>query len=167
LRSATQADDSNEARATMLNEQSQPLRGTRDRPLILLVDDDAAERELYGGVLCYNGFDVVFAKDGATALRAAMTWKPDLVVLDIGLPDMSGVTVCRQLRRTLGKVDLPVIVLSGFPKDALGTAARAAGCALYLEKPTSPVEVMHAIEDMVGRPPLPGVGTPPRILTGS
>jgi DNA-binding response OmpR family regulator len=140
-----------------------PVRvGPRERPRVLVVEDDPHDRQIYGMMLCYNGFDVVFAGRGATALPLAEQFEPDLVLLDVGLPDASGLDLCQELRS--GPGEPPVIVLSGFAESRLGAAARRAGCTRYIEKPTNPVEVLHQIEALIGQAPLAGVGTRPRIL---
>jgi DNA-binding response OmpR family regulator len=134
----------------------------RERPRVLVVEDDPHDRQIYGMMMCYNGFDVVFAGSGATALPLAERYGPDLVLLDVGLPDASGLDLCQELRSGPGTP--PVIVLSGFAESRLGAAARRAGCTRYIEKPTNPVEVLHQIEALIGKAPLAGVGTRPRIL---
>ena len=129
-----------------------------------MVDDDGADRELYGTILCYNGFDVVLARTGRAAVEPARRFNPDCVLLDLGLPGMSGLEVARALHASTETRDVPVVALSGYPEYSMGARARAAGCSKYIEKPTEPVRVLKEIEKMVGRPPLSGVGDPPRIL---
>jgi two-component system KDP operon response regulator KdpE len=113
-------------------------------------------------MLCYNGYDLVFAANGASALRAAGEYDPDLVLLDVGLPDANGIELCAAL--SAGPDSPPVVMLSGFAESRLGETARQAGCARYIEKPTNPVQVLHHIEGLIGLPPLAGVGTHPRVL---
>lgn len=139
---------------------------TRDRPVVLVVDDDADDRQIYGMMLCYNGFDVAFAVDNATGVEAARRYTPDLVLLDLGLPDGHGLEMCTQVRRWEQTAAVPIVVLSGFPEVELGDAARRAGCTDYIEKPANPIDVMHRIEEIVGTPPLAGEGRPPQVLNG-
>jgi CheY-like chemotaxis protein len=134
------------------------------RPCVLVVDDEAHDREIYGRTLCYNGFDVVFAADGRSALDRAVRYPPDLVVLDVCLPDMSGLRVLGILRERPEFSGTPVIVLSGLSEEGLGGRARAAGGDRYIEKPASPVTVLHAVEDLIGKAPLPGVGALPQVI---
>lgn len=141
----------------------QPARQPRPRPLVLLVDDDIDERRIYGEILCYNGFDVLLVPDGRSALRSVATQHPSLILLDLGLPDMSGLDVCARLRRMGAHARLPVIALSGFAEKDMGPRARAAGCVHYMEKPASPVAVLHRVEELVGRAPLAGEGAPPQL----
>lgn len=129
---------------------------TRDRQLVLVVEDNAHEREIYGRILWYNGFDVIFALDGEAALRIADEQRPDLVLLDLGLPDVPGLLVCEQLRQRAYMANVPVIVLSGMARERHGPQLRRAGCTQYLEKPASPIAVLHEVERFIGKPPRPG-----------
>jgi two-component system, OmpR family, phosphate regulon response regulator PhoB len=138
--------------------------GRRDRPVVLVVEDDADDREIYGRILYYNGFDVIFADDAAGAIELACSHGPDLILLDLGLPTGSGLDVCAELRRRSVCADTPVIALSGFPEAEMGARARQAGCSQYIEKPASPVVVLHAVEAMIGKAPLPGEGRPPVVV---
>ena len=143
---------------------SQASAPCRDRPIVLVVDDDADDRQIYGMMLCYNGFDVAFASSNATGVQAARRYRPDLVLLDLGLPDGHGLDLCTEVRSWKDTADVPVLVLSGFRETELGEAARRAGCTAYIEKPANPIDVMHRVEEIVGTPPLAGEGRPPRVL---
>jgi DNA-binding response OmpR family regulator len=134
------------------------------RPCVLVVEDDAHDREIYGRILCYNGFDVMFAGTGHSGLGLAARYRPDLILLDMGLPDVPGLDVCTRLRAWRATASVPVVVLSAFAEAVMGARARAAGCALYMEKPASPVAVLHAVESFIGKAPLAGVGRPPRMI---
>lgn len=139
--------------ARMMADEMTPAR---NRQLVLVVEDNAHEREIYGRILWYNGFDVIFAMDGEAALRIADEQRPDLVLLDLGLPDVSGLRVCEQLRERAYMANVPVIVLSGMARERHGPQLRRAGCTQYLEKPASPIAVLHEVERFIGRAPQPG-----------
>jgi CheY-like chemotaxis protein len=145
--------------------QTAAPRATRERQLVLLVDDDPHDREIYGSILCYNGFDVVCADNGESGIRLARRIMPDVVLLDIGLPDLHGLDLCSTLRTSTETSDIPVIALSAYAETRMGEQARLAGCTRYIEKPASPVAVLHEIEKLVGKPPLPGEGNPPRMTS--
>ncbi|CAN5785857.1 hypothetical protein BH23GEM10_BH23GEM10_15740 [soil metagenome] len=136
----------------------------RDRPMLLMIEDDPDDRAIYGDMLCYNGYDVVLAGNVAEGLRAAEQHRPDLVLLDMGLPDGSGLEVCVELRRQDADCSVPIIALSAFPHQEFGARAADAGCTIYIEKPASPIGVLHHIEQLIGRAPMPGEGRPPRII---
>lgn len=142
-----------------------PTESGRERQLVLLVDDDPHDREIYGRILCYNGFDVVCAACGSAGIRHARTFSPDIVLLDIGLPDLHGLDLCSSLRTDTETAAIPVVALSAYAETRMGEQARLAGCTRYIEKPASPVAVLHEIEHLVGKAPLPGDGRPPRMTT--
>jgi DNA-binding response OmpR family regulator len=129
-----------------------------------VVDDDEDDREIYGRILLYNGFDVIFAPSARSALRLARLHAPDLVLLDLGLPDAHGLDMCAEMRREDATRAIPVVVLTAFRERELGQRAREVGCTEFIEKPASPVDVLHTIESLIGKAPLAGVGTPPQVV---
>lgn len=130
----------------------------RKRQLVLLVEDDPHDLHLYGTMLWYNGFDVLEAHDGETAIALSRQHHPDLAILDILLPDMTGIEVCQKIRET--DRDIPLIALSARARKDFEPLARKAGCVDYLEKPIGPLNVLHAVEEILGRPPAPGEDDP-------
>lgn len=106
--------------------------------VILVVDDDPAFRRFVAVTLERIGLTAVEAADGVEAMRVAVAERPELVVLDVRLPDLSGLEVCRQVREVLGD-HLPVMLVSGEKRDDLD---RSAGLLLgaddYLVKPFDP-----------------------------
>jgi two-component system, cell cycle response regulator DivK len=135
----------------------------RERPRVLVAEDDPNDREIYGRMLAYNGFDVIFAGDGEAALRLARSRRPDLLLLDLGLPLLSGLDVCSELRSDAATAGIPIIALTGFARERMAQHAHRAGCTTYIEKPASPVSVLHAVESLIGKAPLTGVGAPPTV----
>lgn len=127
--------------------------------VILLVEDDPHERAIYGDLLWYNGFDVVHATTAEQGYWLALEGQPDLVVLDLGLPDADGLDLCRQMKADARTAHIPVIVLSARPEDPYAALALHAGCAVYLPKPRAPIEVLNEVVNLIGLPP-PG-GPPP------
>ena len=81
--------------------------------LILVVDDHAATREPLAKLLRFQGYETAVAADGAEALEAVRERRPDLVLLDLLMPGMDGVTFLNEAARELGGADLPVIVMTG------------------------------------------------------
>jgi two-component system phosphate regulon response regulator PhoB len=154
------------AGATQATEPSGTLTRTAGvaRPTILVVEDDPQHWEIYGKILWYNGYDVLHADTGGEAYRLACEHEPDLVLLDLMMPDMHGIELCRRLKRKRSTAEIPILVLSGTSYAEAGAAALDAGCAAYMEKPAVPIEVLHRVEDLVGRPPLPGEGTAPTVF---
>lgn len=133
------------------------------RPLVLVVEDDENDWEIYGKILWYNGFDVAYAADGEEGLRLARKQPPDLVLVDMMLPGMNGLELCRRVREDLALDQVPIVMLTGRSVRESGAEAYAAGCTEFLEKPHSPVELLHRVEDLVGRPAPSGEGAPPEL----
>lgn len=134
------------------------------RPVVLVLEDERHDWEIYGKVLLYNGFDVLYAGEGNEGLDMAREQVPDLVLIDLGLPGLDGLAVCRALRSDPRTAGIPVVILTARSRSEYEHRARLAGCSLYLEKPINPVALLHEVEHLIGRPPLPGVGRPPRVL---
>jgi two-component system KDP operon response regulator KdpE len=109
---------------------------------ILVVDDEPQILRALGINLRARQYDVDTAADGAGALRAAGTYHPDLVILDLGLPDMDGVDVIRGLR---SRTTAPIIVLSGRAGSADKVAALDAGADDYVTKPFGVDELLARI----------------------
>jgi CheY-like chemotaxis protein len=116
---------------------------------VLVVDDYDDSRELYAEYLQFVGFDVSTAADGAAAVECAQSQACDVIVLDIALPKLDGLTVLRQLRSSSATRDVPVIVLSASVSAELRAAAMAAGAHRFLTKPCPPEEVEKAIREVL------------------
>jgi two-component system cell cycle response regulator DivK len=112
---------------------------------VLVVDDYEDTRELYGEYLRFAGYDAVTAADGSTALEYARQQKWDVIVLDIALPRLDGLTVLRHLRSDASTRDVPVIVLSASVREHVRAEALATGANLFLPKPCAPDELEGAI----------------------
>jgi two-component system, OmpR family, KDP operon response regulator KdpE len=109
---------------------------------ILLVDDEVAIQRAVAPLLRSRGYDVEVAGTGAEAMRAVVTHPPDLIVLDLGLPDLEGSEVCRRVR---AESTVPIIVLSARGADADKVAALDLGADDYVTKPFSPEELLARI----------------------
>jgi CheY-like chemotaxis protein len=83
---------------------------------ILLVEDDAWVRTFLHDVLADDGYDVVDAADGRTGLRLVGEKEPDVVLLDLAMPEVTGVEVLHEIRRGATTRDLPVVIISAFPR---------------------------------------------------
>lgn len=117
-----------------------------------MVDDDIAIAEMIGIVLRGQGFEVVTAPDGASALDAFDRMRPDVVLLDLMLPGMDGIEVCRELRRRSG---VPIIMLTARTDTADVVEGLEAGADDYLTKPFEPDELVARIKARVRRSEAP------------
>jgi signal transduction histidine kinase len=102
---------------------------------ILVVDDDAATRVYVSGVLRQQGYQVVAAASGAEAMAAAESRHPDLILLDVMLPDADGFELCRRLRETAATSRIPVIFLTAKGNDSEVVRGFASGGVDYIVKP--------------------------------
>ena len=110
-----------------------------NKPLILVVEDDPPVRNLIATTLKTNDYRYLVAANGEAAILEASSHNPDIVLLDLGLPDMDGVQVIRNIRSWS---NLPIIVISARSEDADKIAALDAGADDYLTKPFSVAELL-------------------------
>ncbi len=103
------------------------------RPRVLVVDDEASIRDLLSKTLALAEYDVDLAFDGRTALDRLRTTPYDLLITDLKMPGVDGLTVIREARRL--KTDLPVIIITGFSTEASAIEAVNLGVSGYLTKP--------------------------------
>src|SRR5437867_10766018 len=125
---------------------------TMDRPegTVLLVDDTAATRQLVGYWLRSAGYAVVEAKDGREALELTGTARPDLVVLDVRLPDIHGFEVCRRIRANPLTAGLPVVHTSALEVEANRRAAGIeAGANAYLTHPFELPDLLNTVRTLL------------------
>jgi CheY-like chemotaxis protein len=119
---------------------------------VLIVEDFADSREMYVEFLAANGLEVSAAEDGIAALRSIESATPDVVVLDIALPKLDGLSVLRQLRADRRYGSLPVLTLSASLGSDYQRIALAAGATEALEKPCLPEELLAAVRKALKAP---------------
>ena len=142
---------------------SQRLRGTRSpsaapapmrpapgnsRPRVLVVDDEASIRDLLSKTLALAEYDVDVAPDGRSALERMRMYPYDLLIADLKMPGMDGLTVIREAKRY--KADLPVIIITGFSTESSAIEAVNLGVAGYLTKPFRVPQVLAAAAKALG-----------------
>jgi two-component system, cell cycle response regulator DivK len=116
---------------------------------VLVVDDYDDSRELYSEYLRVLGYEVQSASDGDAALRCALHDRCDLIVLDLALPQLDGLTVLRLLRANSSTRHVPVIILSASVGRQIQEDAIAAGASVFLSKPCLPEDLDKAIRDVL------------------
>lgn len=116
---------------------------------ILVVDDESSIVTLLQFNIEKAGFDVVTAEDGRTGYELALSEKPDLIVLDLMLPEMDGIEVCKQLRQD--KVETPILMLTAKDDELDKIIGLELGADDYLTKPFSPREVVARIKAILRR----------------
>ncbi len=115
---------------------------------ILVVDDDPHIREVICFTLQKAGMETTIARDGAEALEAFRRHIPDLIVLDVGMPEMDGLEVCRQIRKTS---DVPILFLSARDEEIDRVLGLEIGGDDYVTKPFSPRELVARINVILRR----------------
>lgn len=123
-------------------------------PTILIADDEPNIVELVRLTLEDDRVNVVVAHDGASALGCAEAFRPDLILLDVNMPDMSGFEVCVQLRQSPGLAAAKIVMLTAAAQEADVARGLAAGADHYLTKPFSPVRLLSLVEALLPHAPI-------------
>ena len=125
-----------------------PVRPSRKR--VLVVDDEASIRELLSKTLALAEYDVDTVDDGVAALDRMRASAYDLLIADLKMPGMDGLTLIRQVKKI--RAELPVIIITGFSSEASAIEAVNLGVAGYLRKPFRVPEVLAAAAKALGAP---------------
>ena len=118
---------------------------------ILIVDDDTDSLKLIGLMLQRQGYDIVVASNGAGALSRARADQPNLIILDVMMPDMDGYEVCRRLRHDPTTQGIPIIMFTAKTMVDDKVAGFEAGADDYLTKPTHPAELASRVKAVLAR----------------
>lgn len=125
--------------------------GDNQRPLVLVADDDPDILALVAFRLEKAGYDVVQAADGEEALRIAREQSPDLAILDVMMPRLTGDEVTRRIRADDATREMPVILLTARVQEADVARGFEAGADDYIKKPFSPQELRARVQAILGR----------------
>ncbi|ABX03863.1 MAG TPA: response regulator [Herpetosiphon sp.] len=114
-------------------------------PTILVIEDIPDNAALARRVLNAYGYSVLEAADAASGLDMALEQHPDLILLDLGLPDADGQTVAGVLRGTPETQNIPIVVFTAWPEETARQMVRAYGCNGFIRKPLSVIDFAQAI----------------------
>ncbi len=118
---------------------------------ILVVDDEPDLLRLLEKILGRRGYDVITSSSGKECLERVKIERPDLILLDVMMPDMDGWTVCKALKADPETRDIPVIVLTVLTsEDSIERGFKFTGCDAHLEKPIIREKLFGTIEDLLG-----------------
>lgn len=117
---------------------------------ILLVEDDALNREMMMRRLAWEGYQVISAADGATAVALAETELPDLILMDLGLPILNGWQATQRIKATPSTQHIPIIALTAYALTEDRDKSIAAGCNDYEAKPINFARLLAKIETLLG-----------------
>jgi DNA-binding response OmpR family regulator len=120
-------------------------------PRILVVDDEASIRSLLTRVLSKEGFNVITATTGQEGLDAAAQHRPELIVLDLNLPDLYGEDVCKKIRQNSSIENVPVLILTGKNSEGLPARCLDGGADDYLSKPFDIKEFLARLRALMRR----------------
>ena len=118
----------------------------------LVVDDEEDIRNLVHAILTGNGYEVFTASTGEEALTKAVTLKPDLIILDVVMPGISGLEVCRLIKTKTTLKKIRVLMLSALSRDVDKKMIADSGADGYLRKPFSVNDLLSKIDDMFSKP---------------
>lgn len=112
---------------------------------VLVADDDESMRKLLSTVLTMRGFEVVLAKDGRDAVAQAKGLKPALIIMDVDMPGMDGLSALETLKKDPATRATPVLVISGLPGAVISPEAFKEGAIGFLEKPFEPAALAQEV----------------------
>jgi two-component system cell cycle response regulator DivK len=102
---------------------------------VLIIEDNADSARLVVRILKPHGYRLLHASDGESGLRMAVEESPDLILLDLGLPDLDGQTVAALIKNTASLARVPLVAITAWPPDTAEAMAKAYGCSGYISKP--------------------------------
>jgi two-component system cell cycle response regulator DivK len=125
---------------------AQPKR----RSLVLLAEDNADCREMYTEYLVASGFDVVAVETGVQAIEQAHHVRPDIIVMDMAMPEMSGAAATHQLKGDPSFANVPVVALTAYPYSTHKPLSAEVGADSFVQKPCRPDELVALIKRHLG-----------------
>lgn len=117
---------------------------------ILIVEDNELNMKLFNDLLEAKGYDILQTRNGREALQLARTHKPDLVLMDIQLPEVSGLDVTKWLKEDPETAGIPVIAVTAFAMKGDEERIRQGGCEAYISKPISVSSFVQTIQYHIG-----------------
>jgi twitching motility two-component system response regulator PilH len=116
---------------------------------VMIVDDSSALREMIAGLLSNAGMTILEAKDGLEAQQKLQASTPDLVVLDIVMPNMNGYELCRWIKNNPGTQDVPVVICSSKGEEFDRYWGMKQGADAYISKPFRPNEMVETVKQLL------------------
>ncbi len=117
---------------------------------VLIIEDYPATAEMISNILKTEGIDVVTAADGPSGLAKAKSAKPDLILLDIMMPEMSGFEVCEKLKADSGTSSIPIIIVSVRAAEDSIKKGKELGASEYISKPFDPFKLIEVVKKYLG-----------------
>jgi two-component system, cell cycle response regulator DivK len=127
---------------------------------VLVVDDDFDTRTIWQTALEHHGYTVFGAQDGPEGITLAQHQVPDVIVMNVSMPKLDGLSATTLLRQDPRTAAIPIIACTGFVREDGGDRAEDAGCDAYLEKPCEPSRVVEEVQRFIGPPVAAAGGSP-------
>lgn len=124
----------------------------REQPLVLVVEDYQDAREMYAAYLQFSGFEVAEAANGVDAVAKTRELLPDIVLMDLALPQMDGWEATRRLKGDPATRHIPIVALTGHALAGHAEGAKQAGCDAFVTKPCLPDALVAEIRRLLDRP---------------
>ena len=118
---------------------------------VLGVEDNELNMKLFNDLLEANGYQVIQTRDGLSALELARKHRPDLILMDIQLPEVSGIEVTKWLKDDDELRDIPVIAVTAFAMKGDEERIRSGGCEAYISKPISVLAFLDTVKRFIGQ----------------
>lgn len=115
------------------------------RYTILLIEDNPNNARMMIRILEKSNYNVLHAEDGESGLFMALTETPDLILLDLGLPDVDGQTIAAHLRQNQDHIQIPMVIVTAWPSETAREMVAAYGCQGYIAKPIDTREFPHQV----------------------
>lgn len=116
------------------------------RRTILIVEDNVLNMKLFNDLLVANGYDTLQSRDGVEALALARRHRPDLILMDIQLPEASGLEVTQWLKQDRNLCTIPIVAITAFAMKGDEEKIRGGGCEAYIAKPISVTGFLRTVE---------------------
>ena len=120
-----------------------------EQKLVLIVDDEAPNRKLLEQLLPLEGYQVISAADGVEALNAVETQRPDMILLDVMMPELDGFEVAKKLKANKDTAGIPIIMLTALNDQSSKIKGLAAGAEDFLSKPFDRTELSIRLRNLI------------------
>ena len=138
--------------STAVGQMNTPVAAPGRQKTVLIVEDNELNMKLFNDLLEANGYVVIQTRDGLSALDIARKHMPDLILMDIQLPEVSGIEITKWLKEDEELRRIPVIAVTAFAMKGDEQKIREGGCEAYISKPISVISFLQTIDGFLKRP---------------
>ena len=119
---------------------------------VLIVEDNELNMKLFSDLLDAHGYETAQTREGLKAIDMARTFKPDLILMDIQLPEVSGLEVTKWIKDDAELQDIPIVAVTAFAMKGDEKRIREGGCEAYISKPITVASFLQTVRQFAGRP---------------